>query len=486
MSNQNDSSGQSVNLGLWTVVYLIVVPTFGFGNITTNIVSLGQSSIPSWFIVAVFFFLPLSLMIAELSSVRGAGSSGVYTWIRVGLGEKWAFVGTWSYFIANLFYLQMVYARFPILVSWALYGENRFTDASAYWIPYLSVVICIVLTWIATTGVKCFSKLNDIGGKMVLVVTAAFLIFAIVGLFIGHAPATDFTVEELTPAFDTSYFSTFSWLLFSVAGAEVGGTYVKNMKNPKRDFPKAVLISTAMIGVAYVVGSLAVLLVATPDVIAVAGVKDAQYVVYKMLADSYGLNGKLVVQLFATINGISWITCYVIWMESPIRAIFSEVPEGTFPPALTKQEPDGTLKNALWLQCAVVVFLIIIPLFGMEGLDHFFNMVTNLSALSGIPAYAILSISYFVYRLKKNRPMTDYSPFRSNATALPVAGAAILLAVLGYFGAGLDYFIWAETRKEAVIQMISTYGGPIILIIVGVIMCHFSRRHYNKKKTAVR
>lgn len=481
MSTENQSDAKSVNLSLWTVVYLIFVPTFGFGNITTNIVSLGQSSIPSWFIVAVFFFLPLSLMIAELASVKGAGSSGIYTWIKVGLGEKWAFVGTWSYFIANLFYLQMVYARFPILVSWALFGENRFTDASAYWIPYLSIVICAFLTWLATTGVKCFSKLNDFGGKMTLILTAVFLIFAFVGVFIGKPSATEFTVQELTPAFDTTYFSTFSWLLFSVAGAEVGGTYVKNMKNPKKDFPRAVLIATLMIGCAYVIGSLAVLFVADPEIIAQAGVKDAQYVVYKMLADSFGINGKIVVQIFAAINGVSWITCYVIWMESPIRAIFSEVPEGTFPAALTKQEPDGTLKNALWLQCAVVIFLIVIPLFGMKGLDSFFTTVTNLSSLSGIPAYGILAVSYFAYRMKKNRPETDYTPFKSNVTALIVAGAAIFLAVLGYFGAGLDYFIWAETRTEAVINMLTTYGGPIILIVVGLIMCHFSRRHYQKK-----
>lgn len=66
-------------LSLWTVLLLTVVPTFGFGNITNNVVALGPASVPSWFIVAVLFFLPLSLFIAELASVKDAGSAGIYT-----------------------------------------------------------------------------------------------------------------------------------------------------------------------------------------------------------------------------------------------------------------------------------------------------------------------------------------------------------------------------------------------------------------------
>ena len=58
-------------LSMWTVVLLTVVPTFGFGNITNNVVALGPASVPSWLIVAPLFFLPLSLFIAELAPVNG-------------------------------------------------------------------------------------------------------------------------------------------------------------------------------------------------------------------------------------------------------------------------------------------------------------------------------------------------------------------------------------------------------------------------------
>lgn len=466
-------------LSLWTVVLLTVVPTFGFGNITNNVVALGPASVPSWFIVAVLFFLPLSLFIAELASVENAGSAGIYTWIKMGLGEKWAFVGTWSYFVSTLFYLQMVFAKIPVMVSWTIFGENRFTDDSAHLLPYMSIFLAIFLTYVATRGVEKFSKISDIGGKLTLAITVIFIVFAFVGLAMGNPSQTEFTAEALTPTFDTTYFSTFSWLLLAVAGAEVGGTYVKNMENPKKNFPKAIFIATFLIGFAYVIGSIAVLLVASPETIQEAGVKDAAYVVYEMLADNFGLNGKIIIRIYALILTITSVAAYIVWMESPLRALFSEVPEGAFPKVLTKQEADGTLKNALWIQCAVVVVLIIVPLFGMSGLDTFFNTLTDLSALSSVPAYAMLAMAFFAFRFKNKK--SDFTIFKSKSVALIVSAIAIFLAILGYIGAGLDYIVWAESASEAMTLTIKTYGGPIVLIIIGYLLRMWSLKHHNSK-----
>lgn len=472
--------GEQKKLSLWTVVLLTVVPTFGFGNITNNVVALGPASVPSWFIVAILFFLPLSLFIAELASVPNSGSAGIYTWIKMGLGEKWAFVGTWSYFVSTLFYLQMVFARVPVMISWTIFGENRFTDESAYMLPYMSVFLAVFLTFVASRGVKKFSKISDVGGKLTLAITVIFIVFAFVGVLTGTPSETQFTSEALIPTFDTAYFSTFSWLLLAVAGAEVGGTYVKNMEEPKKNFPKAIFIATFLIGFAYVIGSVAVLLVASPETIQEAGVKDAAYVVYEMLANNFGLNGKIVIRIYALILTITSVAAYIVWMESPLRALFSEVPDGTFPHILTKQEEDGTLKNALWIQCAVVVVLIVVPLFGMSGLDTFFNTLTDLSALSSVPAYAMLAIAFFVFRLKNGK--SEFSVFKSKGLALGVAALAIFLALLGYIGAGLDYVVWAESASEAVSLTIKTYGGPVILIIVGYLLRIWSLKHYEKQR----
>lgn len=466
-------------IGLWTLVMLIFVPTFGFGNITSNAVYLGPAAIPSWFIVSLLYFLPLSIVIAELASANKDKEGGLYAWLECGLGPKWAFIGTWSYFIANLFYLQMVFARIPVMLSWTILGKNIFTDANAWMLPMISLVLAVLLTFIATRGVKFFSKIADFGGKFTLFATIIFIVFAIVGLLKGIPSATVFTADNVIPKFDVSYFSTFSWLLFAVAGAEVAGTYITEVENPNKTFPKGVLLATLFIAVAYTIGSYAVCLVISPEALEQAGLKDSGYVVYQILAQNWGLNGKFAVQLYAGILTISSVAAYVVWMESPIRAMFSEVPENTFPTFLTKKKEDGTLTNALWTQCVVVLVLITVPLVGLNSIDSFFKLLFDLSSLALVVPYFILGLAYYNYRMKGN--LAPFTMFKSKAGVTILFALITILSIAGFFGAGLDYVRGAESQTAAIIAIIKTYGGPIILIILGYALVWLNRTISQKR-----
>lgn len=467
------SAKSTRGLSLWTLVMLIFVPTFGFNNITSNGVALGPAAVPSWIIVCLFYFLPLTAIIAELASVNENKSGGIYSWIDTSLGHRWAFFGTWSYFISNLFYLQFVFARIPVMASWALFGENRFTDANVSLVPYYSILLCLILTWIASRGVKTFSKLSNLGGKLTFAVTGGFIVFAFVAYLKGVPSATEFSVESMTPDFSTSYFATFSWLLLAVAGAEVGGTYIHEVEKPLRNFPRGVIMATMLVGVAYILGSFAVGLVASPEILAEAGLKDAIFVVHKLLAESLGINGVLVVRLFALILIVTSIAAYVVWIESPLRAMFSEVPAGTFPEILTRKDADDGLSHALWVQAAVVIVLIAIPLIGLESIDAFFRLVTDLTALSLVIPYIILTAAYLVFR--KNNEPGPFTMMRSNKLALSVAVGAVLVSIAGFFGAGIDYYVDAETGWEAAKAILMTYGGPIVLIALGYGLTHFRK-----------
>jgi len=460
-------------LSLWTLVMLIFVPTFGFNNITSNGVALGPAAVPSWMLVCIFYFLPLTAIIAELASVNEHKSGGIYSWIATSLGHRWAFFGTWSYFIANLFYLQFVFARIPVMTSWALFGENRFTDANIELLPYYSILLCLILTWIASRGVRSFSKLSNLGGKLTFVVTGGFIVFAFLAYLKGTPSATEFTVESMMPDFSTSYFATFSWLLLAVAGAEVAGTYIHEVENPLRNFPRGVIMATMLVGVAYILGSFAVGLVAPPEVLAEAGLKDAIFVVHKLLAESFGVNGILVVRLFALILVVTSVAAYVVWIESPLRAMFSEVPEGTFPEILTRKNADGGLSHALWIQAGVVIVLIAIPLIGLESIDAFFRLVTDLTALSLVIPYMILAAAYLVFR-KNNNP-GPFTMMRSNKLALGVAMGTLVISIAAFFGAGIDYYVDAETSWDAAKAIMMTYGGPIVLIALGYGLTHFHK-----------
>ena len=159
-------------------------------------------------------------------------------------------------------------------------------------------------------------------------------------------------------------------------------------------------MATMLIGVAYILDSLAVSLVASPEVLKKAGIKDANYVVHMILVDNWDLNGRMIVRFYSAILLVASIAAYVVWIDSPIRAMFAAVPKGAFPEFLTRVNSQGNFTNALWTQAGIVIVLIAIPLIGIESIDSFFRLATNLSSLSLVIPYIILAAAYFVFRLK--------------------------------------------------------------------------------------
>lgn len=488
MEESKTNIEEKKKLGLWTLVLLIFVPTFGFGNVTNNAVEIGPASIPSWIIVAVLYFLPLSIMIAELASISRDKGGGIYSWIDCQLGSNWAFIGTWSYFISNLFFLQWVFTALPISFSWAIFGHNIFNDSNAYLLPWLALVVNFLLTFIASKGVGKFSKISDLGGKLILGFTSLFIIFSILGFVIGKTPsATEFTSSNMLPTFDGAYFGTFAWLLLAVAGAEVSGTYIKQVDNPKKTYPRSVLLATLFVALAYTLGSVAVCLIASPEILANAGIKDANYAVYEILGNNWGFNGRFVVQMFGIVNSIAAVGAYTIWVESPLRAMFAEVPERTFPKFLTKQREDGTMINALWTQAGILAILILTPMVGLKSIDGFFELLATLSSLSLVIPYVILAVAYLVFRMKGSTP--DFVIIKSKGMAIAASAAVLLLGVLAFVGAGWGEVEGAASLSDAALPMIQYYGGPAILIALGYLLVlatkRFSKEDVEKYKKAV-
>lgn len=353
------SQANARKMSIATISMIIVIATFGIANVIDNLVELGLSAIPSWIAVGFLYFLPLALILAEFGSDMTESKGGIYSYMERGLGPTWAFVGTWSYFVANLIYLQSVFSRLPIRISLAITGEDVFETVTAL-LPFVGVAICLFFTFIATRGVRIFSVLADWSARGILLLTAILIVIPIaLVLFTSRVSATPYSLEALTPSLDLRYFSTFAWLLFAVAGAEVAAPYVRQTDNPQRNFPRAIVITTLMIGVAYVLGTIAVSFAMPIESLTKA---TGLYDIWAFLAGLVGLPEQAMAKVCMTFIVLSSVAAYVVWMESPIRAMFSDVPAGTFPESLTSADAAGTHHRALWTQAGVVSILILVPL----------------------------------------------------------------------------------------------------------------------------
>ncbi len=469
-------------LSLMTVIMIIVVATFGVENVIDNLAAMGLASIPSWVAVGFLYFLPLALILAEFSSDTGDRGGGIYSFMERGLGPTWAFVGTWSYLVSNLVYLQGRFSRLPIRMSLAVSGRDVF-DAITWILPPLGVAICVLVTYAATRGVRVFSRLADWVGRGTLILVAALIVVPIALVLVGREPANALTVEALTPSLDLSYFSTFAWLLFAVSGAEVAAPYVNDVQNPKRNFPRAILLTTVLIGACYVLASISIaLLVPLSSLTKATGLYEA----FVQLSHSLGLEGTLIARGCMTFIALGTVAAYVIWVESPIRAMFSDLPVGTLPERLTSRDAAGTHHAALWTQAGVVSSLILLPLLsiltGAAGSERFISLLNDLASLSLVVPFVFVALAYI--QARRRGMDAPFKMVRSTSLAIAIGCLVLMVSALGYFGAGL-YALEAETIDWIYVGIV--YGGPAVVILLGILLRAISLRlHATRMRLAAK
>ncbi len=450
-------------MSVTTVTMLIVATTFGFSNVPDNLVELKLTAIPSWVAVGFLYFLPLALILAEFASDT-TERGGIYSYMERGLGSTWAFVGAWSYFVANLVYLQTQFSKLPIRMSLAAVGTDVFANA-AYLLPPLGVIVCIALTLLASRSVRVFSRLAEWTAKISLLQMAALIGVPLVVVALRLKPsATPYTAAALVPRLDTQYFATFSWLLLAVSGAEVAAPYVNETRDPRRNFPRAILISTLLVGLVYVLATVAATLVWPLDRLTKAtGIYD----VWVGWGQMIGLPGSIVGRASTLFLVVSSVAAYIIWLESPLRVMFAEAPVGTFPSRLTSSDASGTHQFALWTQAVVVSALVLVPLLsivaGLKGSEAFISLVNDLSSLSLVIPFAFIALAYI--RVRRQGMRAPFQMTRSTPLAIAISALVLVVSAAAYFGAGL-HAVMADPINRTYVAIV--YGGPLLLIGLGV------------------
>jgi amino acid transporter len=255
-------------------------------------------------------------------------------------------------------------------------------------------------------------------------------------------------------------------------GAEVAAPYVKETRDPFRNFPRAILLSTVLIGLAYVLSTVAVTFVfPLARLTKATGFYDASAGWAEML----GLPGVLVGRLSTTLLVIGSLAAYVIWVESPLRVMFAEVPTGTFPARLLSRDASGTHQFALWTQAVVVSVLILAPLLsiltGLTGSEAFISLLNDLSSLSIIIPFVFVAIAYI--KARRRGMKAPFQMVRSTPLAILIAVLVLIVSAAGYFGAGLKI---VSTDPIDWVYVAIVYGGPWLLIGLGVLLRALSRR----------
>ena len=219
----------------------------------------GPSTIFIWLIGVLVIFLPLTFCVMELSS-RYPQEGGMYVWSKRAFGDSAGFLTGWIYWTSNLPY-------FPTLLyfaaSNALYvgGERwqHLQNSPVFFIGFSIVGLSLALV-LNILGLNVGKWLNNLGAIGTWIPIALLLALGLL-TWTKFGPATSFSAQSFKPTLTIANCGVWATMLLAFTGAETASLMGGEIKHPRRDIPRALLIAGVLVVAGYVLGTIAMLVV---------------------------------------------------------------------------------------------------------------------------------------------------------------------------------------------------------------------------------
>jgi amino acid transporter len=243
-------------MGFWDVLLFNIATVLGPRWIAAAAHN-GTSSISLWVLVAVLFFIPMAMVINELSS-RYPEEGGLYVWAKEAFGDFHGFVAGWTYWIYTVFYFPGLLLASAAMSGYAagsagaaLAQDRTFLLAGSFVLLAVAVILNII-------GLNVGKWLQNAGG--VGTYLPLLILVGIAGaLWFKQGSVTHFTMANMMPQWNWDTVNFWSQIAFAFTGLELVSAMSAEVRDPRRTLPRAVLSSGVLIAAIYIVGTFAVL-----------------------------------------------------------------------------------------------------------------------------------------------------------------------------------------------------------------------------------
>src|SRR5438034_7127836 len=205
----------------------------------------GPTSIVIWLVGCITYFVPLTFCVLELSS-RYPEEGGMYLWSKKAFGEFAGFMTGWLYWTANLpYYPGVLY----FAAGNALFiGGDRWqhlSNSNFYFIltAMLGLALGFVLNLVGLDIGKWLHNLGAIGTW----VPATMLIVMGSVAWSRFGSATVIERSTVLPALDLKNVFFWSTVAFAFGGVEAASTMGSEIRNARRNIPRALLAAGVII-----------------------------------------------------------------------------------------------------------------------------------------------------------------------------------------------------------------------------------------------
>ena len=190
-------------------------------------------------VTPLFWSLPVALLVGELSAAIPE-DGGYYVWVRRALGPFWGFQEAWLSLVASIFDM----AIYPTL--FVLYLERLAPSWTAGWrgIAVGAAVIAVCAAW----NIGGAKAVGDGSVAMMLALLAPFAVVSVLAWFhphLGSSTAARGGGGDLAGGILIAMWNYMGW--------DNASTVAREVENPQRNYPRAMMGAVALVALSYLI-----------------------------------------------------------------------------------------------------------------------------------------------------------------------------------------------------------------------------------------
>ncbi|MBD3273262.1 amino acid permease [Candidatus Dependentiae bacterium] len=452
---------KSHKMSLFTLIMISAAFTVSVRNLPTE-AETGMHLIFFVLIAAIGFFIPVALVSAELAT-GWPKQGGIYVWVKEAFGERWGFISVW--FQWNYMIIGIISQLYFVGGSLAFIFAPHLANSKFF----LATVLLIVLwgsTFFAVRGQKTSSKISTAGFLGGVLFPGILLItLGIVYLLQGNTSQIDmsFNLKNLIP--NLHQITTLVLLvgfMRTFCGIEASSSHASEVKNPKRNYPIAILFVVLIGLIINIIGSLSVAVVVPQKQISlVAGIMEAFTAFFAKFNMSWFVPIMGILVAFGAIGAIN------TWLMGPVKGLFASAKNGQLPPYFQKLNKNKSPQRLLILQ-AIVISLIGSSFLLLPNINIAFWISVAIAMLIYFTMYSLMFLAGIRLRYKAPRVKRVYKIPGGNFGMWFIALLGLLTLLLGYIVA---VFPPAQlpTGDVKVYEIVLILGTIIIFVIPFII-----------------
>jgi len=458
-------------LTVFTLAMINVAAVLNLGQLSL----LAEEGLSAVFFIgfaAIAFFIPASLVAAELAT-GWPRRGGVFIWVKEAFGEKLGFLAIWLQWIENVIWyptiLSFIAAAFAFAINPALAKNPVYTFGTI-------LVVTWAITLINFKGMKLSGQISSWGSIVGTLFPAALVIvLGLIWAFTGNPMQISFDLASAVP--DLSNLNSLVFLtgiILGLAGIEMSAVHAQEVKNPQKDYPKAIFLAAVIILVITLLGSLAIaMVVPQADIQLNAGVLQAFDIFFK----DYGMEG--VMPIIAAIIAIGSVAMVSTWIVGPSKGLLAAATDGDLPPFFQKMNSNEMPTHLLITQALIISILALVFVF-MPSINASYWILTDLTAQLYLLMYLLMFFAAIKLRYSQPKVKRAYTLPGGNAGMWFIAGIGILGSLFAFF---IGFIPPEQVDTGSILKYVGFLGGGILLFcLIPWVINHLKKPSWKIKR----